>query len=115
MACVYIFVNDGSKDNSFVELTKIYQANKDRVKVVNFSRNFGHQIAVTAGQDHTSGDAVIIMDTDLQDPPETCLDLITQWQKGFDIVYALQDEDFDKGEGLQSIDRKSTRLNSSHT
>jgi polyisoprenyl-phosphate glycosyltransferase len=86
--CEYIFVNDGSKDNSFGELTKLFESNKDKVKVVNFSRNFGHQIAVTAGQEHTSGDAIIIMDTDLQDPPETCLDLIGQWQKGFDIVYA---------------------------
>jgi polyisoprenyl-phosphate glycosyltransferase len=86
--CEYIFVNDGSKDNSFGELTKLYEANKDKVKVVNFSRNFGHQIAVTAGQDYTSGDAIIIMDTDLQDPPETCIDLITEWQKGFDIVFA---------------------------
>jgi polyisoprenyl-phosphate glycosyltransferase len=86
--CEYIFVNDGSKDNSLFELTKLFEANKTKVKVVNFSRNFGHQIAVTAGQDYTSGDAIIIMDTDLQDPPETCIDLITQWQKGFDIVFA---------------------------
>jgi polyisoprenyl-phosphate glycosyltransferase len=86
--CEYIFVNDGSKDGSFAELTKLYESNKSKVKVVDFSRNFGHQIAVTAGQDHTSGDAIIIMDTDLQDPPETCIDLINEWQKGFDIVYA---------------------------
>jgi polyisoprenyl-phosphate glycosyltransferase len=87
-SCQYIFVNDGSRDNSMSELTKIFDSNRAKVKVINFSRNFGHQIAVTAGQEYATGDAVIIMDTDLQDPPETCIDLITEWQKGFDIVYA---------------------------
>ncbi len=87
-SCEYIFVNDGSSDNSLDELLKIYHKHTNKVKVANFSRNHGHQIAVTAGQDLTQGDAIIIMDTDLQDPPETCLDLITEWEKGFDIVYA---------------------------
>lgn len=86
--CEYIFVNDGSKDNSLFELTKLFEENKGKVKVINFSRNYGHQIAVTAGQDRATGAAVIIMDTDLQDPPEICIDLISEWQKGFDIVYA---------------------------
>jgi polyisoprenyl-phosphate glycosyltransferase len=84
----YIFVNDGSLDNSLAELTNLYRENKSKVKVINFARNFGHQIAVTAGQEYATGDAVIIMDTDLQDPPETCLDLISKWEDGFDIVYA---------------------------
>jgi polyisoprenyl-phosphate glycosyltransferase len=86
--CEFIFVNDGSIDDSLSLLVKIHDANPEIVKVVNFSRNHGHQIAVTAGQDIANGDAVIIMDTDLQDPPETCLDLIIEWEKGFDIVYA---------------------------
>jgi polyisoprenyl-phosphate glycosyltransferase len=88
LSCEYIFVNDGSKDGSMQKLTELFEANRTKVKVINFSRNHGHQIAVSAGQDYSKGDAVIIMDTDLQDPPETCLDLITEWQKGFDIVYA---------------------------
>jgi polyisoprenyl-phosphate glycosyltransferase len=86
--CEFIFVNDGSVDDSLSLLVKIHDANPEIVKVINFSRNHGHQIAVTAGQDIAKGDAVIIMDTDLQDPPETCLDLIAEWEKGFDIVYA---------------------------
>ncbi len=84
----FIFVNDGSKDNSINELIQIYKENSSTVKIVDFARNHGHQIAVTAGQDIAKGDAIIIMDTDLQDPPETCLDLIAEWQNGFDIVYA---------------------------
>lgn len=87
-SCEYIFINDGSSDNSLDELLKIYENNQTKVKVANFSRNHGHQIAVTAGQDLAKGDAIIIMDTDLQDPPETCLDLIADWEKGYDIVYA---------------------------
>ncbi len=84
----FIFVNDGSSDSSLPMLVDLYEKNRDYVRVVNFSRNHGHQIAVTAGQDIAQGDAIIIMDTDLQDPPETCLDLITKWEEGFDIVYA---------------------------
>jgi polyisoprenyl-phosphate glycosyltransferase len=86
--CEFIFVNDGSSDKSLEMLVDLHKQNPKSVRVVNFSRNHGHQIAVTAGQDLAQGDAVIIMDTDLQDPPETCLDLIAEWEKGFDIVYA---------------------------
>jgi polyisoprenyl-phosphate glycosyltransferase len=84
----FIFVNDGSSDESVNQLVSIYNDNKECVRVIDFARNHGHQIAVTAGQDIAKGDAIIIMDTDLQDPPETCLDLITKWEEGFDIVYA---------------------------
>lgn len=84
----FIFINDGSKDNSYQLLKNIYLENSGLVKVINFSRNYGHQIAVTAGQDIAKGEAVIIMDTDLQDPPMLCLDLIKKWQEGYDIVYA---------------------------
>ncbi len=92
--CEFVFVNDGSKDNSLAELIKIYE-NNGNVKVLNFARNFGHQIAVTAGQDlvqKSDSQAIIIMDSDLQDPPLTCLDLITKWEQGFDIVYAQRSE-----------------------
>jgi polyisoprenyl-phosphate glycosyltransferase len=84
----YIFVNDFSSDKSLELLNEIYTKNSETVIVRSFSKNNGHQIAVTAGQDIASGDAIIIMDTDLQDPPMVCLDLIKQWEKGFDVVYA---------------------------
>lgn len=83
----YIFVNDGSNDKSFEELLKIREQDP-KVNIINFSRNFGHQIAVTAGLDYASGDAVIIMDADMQDPPKVCLELIIKWREGYDVVYA---------------------------
>lgn len=86
--CEFVFVNDGSVDKSWQILKDIYTQNSQKVKIINFSRNFGHQIAVSCGQNETSSDAVIIMDTDLQDPPLVCLDLIHKWQEGFDIVFA---------------------------
>lgn len=82
-----IFINDGSKDNS-LDLLKNIQALDSRVVVINFSRNFGHQIAVTAGLDYANGDAAIIMDSDLQDPPIVSFDLIKKWEEGYDVVYA---------------------------
>lgn len=81
-----LFVNDGSKDDSLQILTKI-QRKDDTVKVINFSRNFGHQIGVTAGLDFAEGDAVIIMDTDLQDPPSVAMEMIDKWEEGFEVVY----------------------------
>ncbi|ERI93072.1 glycosyltransferase, group 2 family protein [Clostridiales bacterium oral taxon 876 str. F0540] len=81
-----IFVNDGSTDKTLELLSKI--AEKDpHVKVVSFSRNFGHQIAVTAGLDKAKGDAVVIIDADLQDPPELIPDMIKLWEQGYDVVY----------------------------
>lgn len=82
-----IFVNDGSKDDSLAKLMAL-QAKDPRVVVVDFSRNFGHQMAVTAGLDRAGGDAVVIMDSDLQDPPEVALQLIGKWEEGYDVVYA---------------------------
>lgn len=82
-----IFINDGSKDGSLGKLEKIAKKDK-QVAVLNFSRNFGHQAAITAGLDYADGDAVIIMDTDLQDPPEVSLKLIEKWREGYDVVYA---------------------------
>jgi len=83
----FIFINDGSKDKSLEKLVTVQQKDK-RVVVIDFARNYGHQIAVTAGIDHAKGDALIIMDSDMQDPPKVSLDLITQWERGFDVVYA---------------------------
>jgi len=81
-----IYVNDGSNDNSFLELVKL--SNEDeRVKYINFSRNFGHQIAVTAGLDYSKGAAVVIIDGDLQDPPEVIPEMYAKHKEGFEVVY----------------------------
>lgn len=83
----FIFVNDGSRDDSLAHLREL-EAKDPRVVVINFARNFGHQIAVTAGLDYADGDAVIIMDSDMQDPPKISVELIKKWQEGWDVVYA---------------------------
>jgi len=74
-----VLVNDGSRDNS-LDMIRDLNAKDPRVKVIDFARNFGHQIAVTAGMDHTKGDAVIVIDSDLQDPPEVIANLAEQWR-----------------------------------
>lgn len=85
-----IFVNDGSRDGSLYGLMQI--AEKDpKSFYINFSRNFGHQIAVTAGIDHCSGDAVVIIDGDLQDPPELIPELYKKHKEGFEVVYARRE------------------------
>lgn len=86
-----VMVNDGSRDRS-LELIEALARHNPRVKVINFARNFGHQIAVTAGIDYAQGDAVILMDADLQDPPEVILDLIAKWHEGYEVVYAIRAE-----------------------
>jgi dolichol-phosphate mannosyltransferase len=82
-----IFVNDGSNDGSILEIMRLAKIDPN-VYFINFSRNFGHQIAVTAGLDNCSGKAVVIIDGDLQDPPEVILDLYAKYKEGFDVVYA---------------------------
>ncbi len=82
-----IFINDGSRDDSLAALVQI-QAHDERVIVIDLARNYGHQVAVTAGLDRSTGDAVIIMDSDMQDPPAVSLELIEQWEAGWDVVYA---------------------------
>jgi len=84
-----IFVNDGSTDHSLELLLELHERDP-RIKVLNFSRNFGHQIAITAGFDYADGDAVIVMDADLQDPPEVLLRMIERWREGYDVVYAVR-------------------------
>ncbi len=86
-----ILVNDGSTDRS-PELIDEAAALNPHVRVIHFARNFGHQIAVTAGIDHASGDAVVLIDADLQDPPELILELIERWKAGFQVVYAVRAE-----------------------
>lgn len=82
-----LFVNDGSRDRS-AELVREYGFWDPSVKLIDFSRNFGHQIAITAGMDYAEGDAVIIIDADLQDPPELIPEMIARWRSGFEVVYA---------------------------
>lgn len=82
-----IFVDDGSRDASVSVLSEA-MAREPRFKLIQLSRNFGHQIAITAGMEMASGDAVVVMDADLQDPPEVVLDLVAKWKEGYEIVYA---------------------------
>jgi glycosyltransferase involved in cell wall biosynthesis len=82
-----IYVNDGSNDNTIAVLHGL-RAQDDRITLIDLSRNFGKEIAMTAGFDHASGDAVIVIDTDLQDPPELIPEMIRLWRSGYDIVYA---------------------------
>lgn len=81
-----IFVNDGSRDKTRAIVETICKKDK-AVKLVNFSRNFGHQAAITAGMDVSLGDAVIIIDADLQDPPEIILSMIKKWKEGYEVIY----------------------------
>ncbi len=82
-----IFVDDGSRDSSPALLNRLKQQDA-RVAVIALSRNFGKEIALTAGLDHSHGDAVIVIDTDLQDPPQLITQLIAEWRNGYDVVYA---------------------------
>ena len=85
-----VFVDDGSTDTSWDVISRL--AGEDRrVRGISFSRNFGHQIALTAGMDEARGDAVIMMDADLQHPPELIPELIAQWEKGYEIVYTIRE------------------------
>lgn len=82
-----VFVNDGSRDETVQKLQK-YQAENKNIRILDLSRQFGKEAAMSAGIDHAQGDAIIVMDVDLQDPPEVIPDLISEWQRGFEIVVA---------------------------
>ncbi|MBP0016358.1 MAG: glycosyltransferase family 2 protein [Cyanobacteria bacterium SBLK] len=84
-----VCVNDGSRDETLAKLVN-FHLHDDAIKVVNLSRNFGKEIALSAGLDYTSGKAVIPIDADLQDPPELIVDLVKKWQEGYDVVYATR-------------------------
>ena len=86
-----IFVDDGSMDGSTDKILELAEKDK-HIRPLIFARNFGHQIAVTAGWDHALGDAVIIIDADLQDPPEVIPNLIEKWKEGYEVVYAIRSE-----------------------
>jgi dolichol-phosphate mannosyltransferase len=84
-----VFVDDGSHDTSFQQLVDYAQADP-RVRVIRLSRNFGHQMAITAGLDYATGDCLAVIDADLQDPPEVIGDMVAQWRAGFDVVYGVR-------------------------
>ncbi|MFF2019032.1 glycosyltransferase family 2 protein [Paenibacillus sp. NPDC058177] len=82
-----LFVNDGSTDHC-AEMIEEYSHWDESVRLIDLSRNFGHQVAITAGMDYAQGDAIVIIDADLQDPPELILEMIEEWKVGFEVVYA---------------------------
>jgi dolichol-phosphate mannosyltransferase len=86
-----ILVDDGSTDGSTERIRELAQQDKT-VRPVIFARNFGHQVAITAGWDYARGDAVVIIDADLQDPPEVILELASKWKEGYEVVYAVRGE-----------------------
>ena len=81
-----IFVNDGSRDKTLQILREFAKTDKN-VKVIDFARNFGHQLAITAGMDYSVGKAVVVIDADLQDPPEVILEMLAKWKEGYEVVY----------------------------
>ena len=95
-----IFVDDGSRDDSYQKLS-MFAATDPHVCILKFSRNFGHQIAITAGIDHARGDCVVVIDADLQDPPEVVSAMIDKWREGFDVVYGVRAER--EGEGTLKL------------
>jgi polyisoprenyl-phosphate glycosyltransferase len=86
-----IYVDDGSVDAT-PDILRELAARDERIRVVRFSRNFGHQMAITAGLEHASGDAVVVIDADLQDPPEVILEFVQKWMEGYDVVYGVRAE-----------------------
>lgn len=86
-----MFVDDGSRDQS-LPLLKNLAERDERTRVISFSRNFGHQFAITAGLDHASGDAAVIIDGDLQDPPEIIPEMLEKWREGYKVIYGVREK-----------------------
>jgi len=89
MKAEVVFVDDGSLDGSLSALRRL-SASEPRYGILSLARNFGHQAAITAGIDHARGDAVVVMDADLQDPPEVILEMVVKWREGYDVVYGAR-------------------------
>jgi len=100
-----IYVDDGSRDGTARVLRRIHESDP-HVRLLRFSRNFGHQIAVTAGLDHARGDAVVLIDADLQDPPEVIGEMLAKWREGFDVAYGVRTD----REGESAFKRGTARL-----
>jgi glycosyltransferase involved in cell wall biosynthesis len=100
-----VFINDGSKDDTLDKLHGICEKDH-RIKIIDLSRNFGKEIALTAGLDNCRGDAVIPIDADLQDPPEVILELLAKWEEGYDVVYATRT----KRDGESSMKKVTAHL-----
>jgi polyisoprenyl-phosphate glycosyltransferase len=100
-----LYVDDGSTDAT-PDILREFQALDERIRVVRFSRNFGHQLAITAGLEHASGDAVAVIDADLQDPPEVLANFVAKWMDGFDVVYGVRAE----REGETAFKRGTAKL-----
>ena len=86
-----VFIDDGSRDDSYQQLAALAEQDS-RIRVLKFSRNFGHQIAITAGLDYTTGDCIAIIDADLQDPPEVVAEMVAKWHEGYDVIYGKREE-----------------------
>jgi glycosyltransferase involved in cell wall biosynthesis len=84
-----VYIDDGSTDST-LEILRELQSRDKRIRVVRFSRNFGHQMAITAGLEHAAGDAVVVIDADLQDPPEVITEFVQKWADGYDVVYGVR-------------------------
>jgi glycosyltransferase involved in cell wall biosynthesis len=87
-----VLINDGCRDKSPQLMDDIHAKDPEHVVIIHFARNFGHQLAITAGMDYACGDAVVVIDSDLQDPPEVIPDLIAKWRDGYEVVYAVRAE-----------------------
>ncbi len=87
-----VLVNDGSRDRSPALMDQLHAQDPEHVVILHFARNFGHQLSITAGADHARGDAVVVIDSDLQDPPEVIPDLIAKWREGYEVVYGVRAE-----------------------
>ncbi len=87
-----ILVNDGCRDRSPELMDALHAADPEHVVVIHFARNFGHQLAITAGLDHARGQAVAVIDSDLQDPPEVIAEMVARWHEGYDVAYAVRAE-----------------------
>jgi len=96
-----ILVDDGSADHT-LEKIKTYAATAENIYFLEFSKNFGHQLAVKAGMDHAFGDCVISMDCDMQHPPELIPDMIAKWEAGYEVVYTIREEDKNLSKGKRS-------------
>ena len=109
-----IVVDDGSADTSAIVIEAKARADK-RYRLIKLSRNFGHQIAITSGLDHAAGRAVIVMDADLQDPPEVVLEMIAKWKQGYDVVSAERASRQETGDRESLLSRRGTARRCLHS